>query len=217
MRSLITRITATILFSLLVASANAQITTAVEAGGVGYPGSYTIADIVDDHIAKTFEADPDAKINITVSIPAIKNNKALVNDLSGLPIHKSADEHAITNATIEIPFSVEDFKTGSEFDSLAFLDHLSSSLERLTVPLSNQSKSKDSGASTQAHGLQDMSNCGGYPVGTSLTITTSSCLIGTISNTYTCQSNPVTGGKDWYITSSYSMPPSTTCSIDSGE
>ncbi|MCF6225174.1 MAG: hypothetical protein L3J22_02575 [Xanthomonadales bacterium] len=214
MKSLITRLTATILFSLLVAPVNAQITTAVEAGGVGYPGSYTIADIVDDHIAKTFAVDPDAKINIIVSIPIIKNNQVLVNDLSGLPglpVNKSADEEAITNAAIEIPFAVDDFKTGGELDSLAFLDHLSSSLERLTIPSPMQSKSKDSGSFTQGGGLENSSNCGGYSVGTTLTVTTSSCMFGTISNTYTCQSNPATGRNDWYITSSYSLPPDVAC------
>jgi len=214
MKSFISRIIATIFISLLIAPAYAQVTTAVEAGGVAYPGSYTIADIMDGHITKTFAVDPDAKINITVSIPVIKNNKVLVNDLSGLPglpVNKSADEKAITNAVIEIPFAVDDFKTGGELDSLAFLDHLSNSLERLTVPPSKQNKSKDSGSFTQGRGLQNQSGCGGYSVGTSLTVTTVSCVFGTISNTYTCQSNPNTGRKDWYITSSYSMPPETAC------
>ena len=178
-----------------------------EVGKVGYSGNFTPAEIMEAEASKFLSIDPEAKISFDVSIPVVKNGQVLIRDTAGLPLNKAGQDSVISSATLVIPFHVDEFKLGASFDSISFLDHVSETLSR--IPKTQKPQSEKSGSPKQMSVLNSP-NCGGYPLGTTITVITDSCIFGTYTNKYSCNTNPVTGGNDWYVISSSWIAPNCT-------
>lgn len=175
-----------------------------EVGNVGYIGDYSPAEIMEAEASRILGIDQDARINFEVSIPVMENGRALVGDITGLPLHKPDHDSVISSATMVIPFQINEFKQGTSFDSLAFSERVSKTLSR--IPKNAKPQKNKSGPTLQSHALNSP-NCGGYPLGTTVTVTTESCIFGNYTTRYSCNINPTTGGNDWYIVDSSWIAP----------
>ena len=175
-------------------------------GAVAYPGNFSPAEVMAEEVERIRAADIDAEISFTVAIGAVKNDNARVQSLEGLPIEQPSPESSIDEVTVEVPFQASEFRDEETFDYEAFTQHIEKTLKPLRAADTAQKAQKHS---TEG-GALNQPNCGGYPLGTVVTVHTESCLLGNITNQYTCMENPTTGGRDWNLTSSQWFPPSDT-------
>jgi len=175
-------------------------------GSVAFSGVLTPAEIMVERMGALQELDAEVKVSFTVFVPVIKSNVQKVQSIDGLPIDETVDDSISRDVNIEVPFAPDAFVDDGLFDSWAFENHVDEMLSRLQVPGGASAATQKGGSEIQGSG-SNMPNCGGYGIGSKITEISESCSLGTVTNEYTCQYNPVTGGKDWYLTSSTWTPP----------
>src|SRR5699024_6267245 len=147
------------------------------AGEVAFEGEMTPAEIMTVLTEEALADDPDAQVEFVVSIPSVTEGSVNTEDLSGLPIEGQATDGAfaqggdkIQSMTVSIPFTANDYIVDGHFDGGKMLLETDATLSRLAS--TGQAESKG-GIRTQ--GALDSPNCGGYPQGTTVTVTTANC------------------------------------------
>jgi len=167
-----------LIFSLSVYSQKPQV------GEIAFSGDKTVAEVVESLYAnKTLAKGETIKINVFV--PLRKQGEKSSLNLNGLPGNDKD-----TGLSIDIPFSSLDY-----IDDQGVFDvyNMGAKIDEVLSILTPDQYNK---------GLGDplnQKNCGGFPVGTTITDTRDMGCLGSITNVYECQ---VYGGQaNWYVTS----------------
>lgn len=190
---------------------------AVTVGSVAYPGELSPAGLMSEEFQRITELDSDAEISFKVSVPIVERGKVIVQNVDGLPLGEDDVGNSPSQATITVPFSTTEFQRGYDLDEVSFEAAVDDTLRNLReAPSSGASTNKKSKGSSVQSGALNQLNCGGYPLGTVITVRTESCLLGNTINEYTCSINPNTHQRAWYFTSSQWIPPSTTSCFPGG-
>ncbi len=180
----------------------------VAVGSIAYSGELSPAELMTEEFHRITDLDADAEISFKVSVPVVEKGKVLVNSVDGLPLGNDERNNPPTAATVTVPFSTSEFQDANGLNAGSFEAAVDDTLRNLRQD-SNSGvalQGKVKGSTTQS-GALNQPNCGGYPLGTVVTVRTESCLLGTTINEYTCSINPNTGQKAWYLTSSQWIPP----------
>jgi len=181
------------------------------AAEVGFDGAMTPAEIMTVLTEEALANDPDAHVEFVISIPSVAEGAVNSDELSGLPIKGQSGDSAIAqdgaqvrSMTVSIPFTANDYIQDGGFDSNRLLSEADAILSRLASPRQASGKG---GMRTQSP--LDSPNCGGYPQGTTVTVTTTSCA-GTTQKTFTCSASGG-GQNDWIVTSQDFFPAENSC------
>lgn len=177
--------------------------------GGGHSAEELMVLIAEDALAQ----DPNATVEFEFTVDVVVDGVQIVDDLAGLPsvspesneIPMTSDGQRISQATISVPFSTENYFVDGRLDSTLMLGSLGDTLANLREKPSLKNKHK---TGLQSH-PSNASNCGGYPLGSTFSASTSNCLA-KITSTYQCMPN-ANGGKDWFLISQDILPAEYDC------
>jgi len=162
----------------------------VTAGTAAFSCKLSAAEVIAKLTTQRMTSDSDASVSFNVTTTVMKNNKKTIKSVAGLPGQVQAPpHHGSTTAALTIPFSVADFRGDGSFNSAAFDTYVSHHLNKLQVP-------------DTSTGL----NCGGSPLGTTITEVYENCVPGKITTEYIGEIDPLSGDPNWMVKSSSQQP-----------
>lgn len=183
-------------------------------------GGLTVSEIIAIDTENALAIDPESTVQVSISIPLVMEGVQLVDDVSGLPglenglevnevtapgfsDHGMPADGNIESAVITLPFDTGSYITDGSLNYGAMEFDLQQLVHKL-VDSSNVSIGKNKNWQSTQNG-SNQSNCGGYSLGSTFSVSQNMGCLGTIKNTYQCQPN-ATGGRDWFVTSTERFP-----------
>lgn len=183
-----------------------------------YSGKLSMSELVSQ-LLSDFSA-PDSTVNIRFDIPVIQDDQVLIESpvMSTLPMEQAQRDidrlgfterekrSSRTDAFVSLSFESEAHSGDSDSENVPFALHVQQALERYFVAGFSQAYHEIG----DAHHLQfnpSYANCGGAAVGTTFTVSVTSCL-GTTLNPYECMQFSVDEEiiDEWIVTNSYFYP-----------
>lgn len=160
-------------------------------GQLAFDGAMTPTQIIAELYADKVNNE-EGTLKVEITVPVVMDKKVMIKDTSGLPsLHNEAGEIA-DKSIITVPFSLSsDLSKNTDEKFYELLDSMDTVLEKLKVRSDSQSNNKNA---------TNLPNCGGFPLGSTITDTWSRGwpFCRSISTTFSCLR--VNGANNWYIT-----------------